>query len=90
MRRRSLIRNRGLEMISTTASRRPRGEDPDAVSNKHPQAYKPTETVTDDAKDLGDVVHTLRQSTQNGDRQDISRRIKLQLLGHASASKSPD
>jgi tRNA-splicing ligase RtcB len=35
--------------------------DSDAFLDEHPQAYKPIETVMDDAKDLVDVVHTLRQ-----------------------------
>jgi tRNA-splicing ligase RtcB len=33
----------------------------DAFLDEHPEAYKPIETVMDDAKDLVDVVHTLRQ-----------------------------
>ena len=32
-----------------------------AFLDEHPQAYKPIETVMDDAKDLVEVVHTLRQ-----------------------------
>lgn len=35
--------------------------DSDAFLDEHPQAYKPIETVMDDAKDLVEVVHTLRQ-----------------------------
>jgi len=35
--------------------------DSDAFLDEHPQAYKPIEQVMDDAKDLVEVVHTLRQ-----------------------------
>jgi tRNA-splicing ligase RtcB len=35
--------------------------DSDAFLDEHPQAYKPIETVMNDAKDLVEVVHTLRQ-----------------------------
>ena len=35
--------------------------DSDAFLDEHPQAYKPIETVMADAKDLVEVVHTLRQ-----------------------------
>ena len=35
--------------------------DSDAFLDEHPQAYKPIGTVMDDAKDLVEVVHTLRQ-----------------------------
>jgi tRNA-splicing ligase RtcB len=33
----------------------------DAFLDEHPQAYKPIDQVMDDARDLVDVVHTLRQ-----------------------------
>lgn len=33
----------------------------DAFLDEHPQAYKPIQTVMDDAKNLVEIVHTLRQ-----------------------------
>ena len=34
---------------------------PNAFLDEHPEAYKPIDVVMEDARDLVEVVHTLRQ-----------------------------
>ena len=50
-----------IAMILTPVWRSVTWGESDAFLDEHPQAYKPIETVMDDAKDLVEIVHTLRQ-----------------------------